>query len=1027
MGDFYAGAAPSAALLPGRTGGWRRPQLGALGATLAHWSLASREPTLISIPTGTGKTAVAMAAPFLMTAPPQRVLILVPALQLREQLARQFRTQQQLQRVGVLTATAGTPLVMEMTGRSGDWAALEAADVVVALPNSVSPVHYEPERQPPADLFDLVIVDEAHHAPARTWQAVLDQFPQARALLLTATPRRRDGKRIPGSLEYHYPLRRALEENLYHPITPILLSPRKPYDRARSDTDIATRAAELLGSTEHQTSTLLIRGGTVERLHELRRIYELAGVEIELLHSRLSVGSQAEIIRRLTAGQIRAVGVVGMLGEGFDLPSLRLAAYHDKHKSVPATVQLIGRLARVHPDFPQGSALITIADADVFPELKGVLRELYDEDPDWTEVLPGIIDAEIQREQRDRSFAERFPVSVTEVDPAKLRPAKRAFVYEVPPDWEPSYLRAVPAELEEGAPFTGGRVLYSGAEPESGLLIVVIRYTNRPKWSNDPALADVVYELHVAAHRKPPRIDLPGLLFLNLDRDGLRQGFERILGLEGAARLAGPERIGDYLDSQDRISVSSVGMRSTNAAVRGRATYRNFMGGGVDRGLRTADTARSALGHVMFQLNTSAGAANAGGAVEKSKLWLSRYGPVRELSEWVDATATQLWFPQVTAQGPLLPGMDRGHSLEEWPRSRPLAAELYPGLLTSGLELWDLSGHRLGLIQDLDLYVNDDPTGTLHDVEVPDGERLHVVGILHDRENNREACVWEADIDTSGRVTTSRDLEVRRGYGDPVPLTALLEEHPPTIYFLDGTTVIGHLCYDSRTLTAAFNTRQLEAIDWSGVDIRAEAVNTAARRKIGRSVHERLAEYLFSRPRDGSARWVICNDGAGEIADYIVIEPLDGGEVHLGLWHAKAAHGESPAVRVTDFQEVTAQALRSRRQFPSTTVWNELADRLTGHAYPVAVLDPRSDDPATLYEFLGLREADGETIPWARRYPVVRGTLGIVQPGLSVGAFEAELASSPVPPGAQSLRELFSVLADTALSDGAELTLVVSA
>ena len=209
MGDFYAGAAPSAALLPGRTGGWRRPQLGALGATLAHWSLASREPTLISIPTGTGKTAVAMAAPFLMTAPPQRVLILVPALQLREQLARQFRTQQQLQRVGVLTATTGTPLVMEMIGRSGDWAALEAADVVVALPNSVSPVHYEPERQPPADLFDLVIVDEAHHAPARTWQAVLDQFPEARALLLTATPRRRDGKRIPGSLEYYYPLRRT--------------------------------------------------------------------------------------------------------------------------------------------------------------------------------------------------------------------------------------------------------------------------------------------------------------------------------------------------------------------------------------------------------------------------------------------------------------------------------------------------------------------------------------------------------------------------------------------------------------------------------------------------------------------------------------------------------------------------------------------------------------------------------------------------------------------------------------------------
>lgn len=561
MGDFYAVAGESAVLLTGRSG-WRRPQIGALGATLAHWSLSSREPTLISIPTGTGKTAVAMAAPFLMAVPPRRVLVLAPARQLRQQLARQFSTQDQLRGLAMLPDSVRTPQVMEMTGRSGDWTALEGADVVVALPNSASPVHYYPEQQPPADLFDLIIVDEAHHAPAQTWQAVLDYFPKARALLLTATPRRRDGKRIPGSLEYYYPLRRALEENLYHPITPLLISPSKPYDKTRSDTEIAARAAELLGSGEHQTSTLLIRAGTVERLHQLRGIYETAGIEIVLLHSGLSPRAQTDIIDRLTAGQVRAVGVVGMLGEGFDLPSLRLVAYHDKHKSVPATIQLIGRLARVNPDFPQKSSLITAADADVFPELKGVLRQLYDEDPDWTEILPGIIDAEIRNEQHDRSFAEHFPVSLTEIDPGKLRPAKRAFVYEVSPDWEPSYLGDLPPQLEEGSLFAGGRVIYAGAETDSRLLIVVVRYTSRPKWSSDPALADVLYELHVAAHRKPPRTDLPGLVFLNLDRDGLRQAFERILGLDGPGHLAGPERIGGYLDSQDRISVSVWGLSS---------------------------------------------------------------------------------------------------------------------------------------------------------------------------------------------------------------------------------------------------------------------------------------------------------------------------------------------------------------------------------------------------------------------------------------------------------------------------------
>lgn len=846
MADFYQQATQHVALLGDREHGWRRPQLGALGATMAHWSLAEREPTVISIPTGTGKTAVGMAAPFL-AAPPERVLVLAPARQIRRQLVEQFSTYSQLHRLGVLPAAAGAPAVFEMSGRASDWSAFEAFDVVVALPNSISPSHYEEGQLPPRELFDLIVVDEAHHAPAYTWRAVLDHFTDARALLLTATPRRRDGRRIPGSLEYYYPLRRALEEGLYKPIQPSLLTPPDLNDKAQSDAAIAARAAELLGTDEHRTSTLLVRGGTVGRLRELRAVYESAGIDLALLYNAMSEQQQRDVVDGLRAGTTGAVGVVGMLSEGFDLPSLRLVAYHDKHRSLPATVQLIGRLARVDDAFPQPSSLIAVADADVFPELKGVLRQLYDEDADWAEVLPGIMDADIQRERLDREFAERFPPSQTEVDPTHLQPTKRAFVYEVPADWDPLFLTELPPELEAGAPFVGGSVLYVGSDPDARLLVVVIRYVDRPKWSSDPALANVVYELHVVAHRKPPRVTLPGLILLNLDRDGLRRTFESILGLDGVAQLAGPERIGEYLDSLDRISVSSVGVRSTNAATRGRATYRNFMGSGVDRGLRTVDMARSALGHVMFQVNTSDGAANAGGAVEKSKLWLTRYGQLRELSEWIDATAALLWFPQQTAQGPLLPGMDRGHRLESWPDARPLAAELYPGLYGIGLDLWD-GASRLGGIEDLDLYVNDDPTGTLQDVQTARDGLLRIIGVLNDRENEQARCVWDATFDTSGHITATRDVMVRRGYGDTDSLAALLESQPPTIYFLDGTTTIGPVRYDSRTLTSAFDSRLLQAIDWTGTDITAETGRTSdARGGTDVSVHDRLAGYLRDR------------------------------------------------------------------------------------------------------------------------------------------------------------------------------------
>lgn len=1027
MGDFYTSAVEHVVLMGGLGQGWRRPQLGAIGAILSHWSLGEREPTVVSIPTGTGKTAVAMAAPFLTGPPwPSRVLVLAPARQLRRQLAEQFSTYQQLRHLGVLHERAGAPAVFEMSGRASEWSELEPFDVVVALPNSISPVHYDDDRQPPRDLFDVIIVDEAHHAPATTWRAALDHFSGARALLLTATPRRRDGRPIPGSLEYYYPLRRALEEGLYKPIRPVLLTPPDPANKASADAMIAAQAADLLETDEHRTSTLLVRGATVARLQELRTVYGRVGVDLALLHNKMSDEQQRTVVDGLRAGTTRAVGVVGMLGEGFDLPSLRLVAYHDKHRSLPATVQLIGRAARVDVEFPQPSSLIAVADADVFPELQGVLRQLYEEDADWAEVLPGIIDADIRKERLNREFTDRLPPPHAEVDPAHLQPTKRAFVYEVPPEWEPRYLTELPAELHEGVRFVGGSVLYVGADAGAGLLVVVVRYIERPRWSSDPAMANISYELHTVAYRKPPRITLPGFVLLNLERDGLRRQFESLLGLTDAAQLAGPERIGDYLDSLDRISVSSVGVRSTNAATRGRATYRNFMGRGVDRGIRTIDMARSALGHVMFQVNTSDGAANAGGAVEKSKVWLTRYGPLREFSEWADATAALLWFPQQAQQGPLLPGMDRGHRLTHWPDSVPLAAELYPGLYGVGLKLWD-GTTLIGGVEDLDLYVNDDPTGTLQDVgSAKDTGSLRLIGVLNDRDGNRSSCVWDGTIDVSGRIQPTRDLLVRRGYGDSASLAMLLEEQPPTIYFLDGTTTIGPIRYDSRTLTSAFDTRLLDTIDWSGVDITAETDKTAKSRKTGeRSVHARLTEYLTNQTRRGVNRWIIHNDGSGEIADYIVVEELTSGEVHLGLWHAKAAHGNAPSVRVKDFQEVVAQALRSRRQLPSTTLWAELGARLTGASSPPATLVDGSDDADLLMRRLGLA-ADDAVAPWTRRYPPVQGTLGIVQPGLSASRFRQDLNAQPTPAGAESLRELFSVLTDVARSDGAALVLVVS-
>ena len=45
----------------------------------------------------------------------------------------------------------------------------------------------------PADAFDVVVIDEFHHAEARTYRRILDHLRPGELLGLTATPERADG------------------------------------------------------------------------------------------------------------------------------------------------------------------------------------------------------------------------------------------------------------------------------------------------------------------------------------------------------------------------------------------------------------------------------------------------------------------------------------------------------------------------------------------------------------------------------------------------------------------------------------------------------------------------------------------------------------------------------------------------------------------------------------------------------------------------------------------------------------------
>jgi superfamily II DNA or RNA helicase len=86
---------------------WRAPQRGALASLLAYWSLPHQNPAVVSVPTGSGKSAIATAAPYLLSA--TRALVVVPSRDLRNQLAADFRNEGVLRSIGARTGARRKP------------------------------------------------------------------------------------------------------------------------------------------------------------------------------------------------------------------------------------------------------------------------------------------------------------------------------------------------------------------------------------------------------------------------------------------------------------------------------------------------------------------------------------------------------------------------------------------------------------------------------------------------------------------------------------------------------------------------------------------------------------------------------------------------------------------------------------------------------------------------------------------------------------------------------------------------------
>lgn len=345
----------------------RAYQQQAIADTRDAISVGSRAPLLV-LPTGGGKTCIFSAIAQSAAAKGNRVLILVHRRELIHQASSKLQ-----------------------------WIGLDHGIIAAGIPPSDAPVQIASvqtlaRRLPRMDWQPgLIIIDEAHHATAGQWARILEHWPNAYRLGVTATPCRLDG----------CGLRSAFDAMVLGPSVADLiftgyLSPARIYappvvadlqgirsrggdyanDQAAAAMDRPTVTGDAIAHYQRLAAgqQAIAFCCNVKHAVSVCDAFKTAGITAELLLGGTQYRDQ--VVADFAAHRTRVLVTVDVVSEGFDVPAASCAILLRPTQSLGLYLQQVGRVLRPAP----GKDAAIILD-----HVGNVLRHGFPDDPrDWS-------------------------------------------------------------------------------------------------------------------------------------------------------------------------------------------------------------------------------------------------------------------------------------------------------------------------------------------------------------------------------------------------------------------------------------------------------------------------------------------------------------------------------------------------------------------------------------------------------------------------------------------------------------------
>lgn len=934
--------------------GLRQPQAGAIHAWLSSRNTRKDRATIV-MPTGTGKTETMLG--IMVAAQCKKVLVAVPHDALREQIGNKFLTLGKLHGLGIVTSDCKYPYVTIINNGMDDihdWQTIiERTNVIVTTMSILGQTNND-VRKLLSRTISNVFVDEAHHSEAPTWSQFLDNFDRTHITQYTATPFRNDGRKLKGEFIYTFSLRSAQQQGYYQKIN---FNPVYVIDKEDADKEIAKKAVDILRHDIElgKDHILMARCKDTVRAEEVFACYEeYVDLQPVMIHSKTP--NKSRILDEIKNKQHKIIICVNMLGEGFDLPQLKVAAIHDEKQSLPITLQFIGRFTRTADDSIGEASFVTNM---AYPPLADDIRDLYLKDADWNFIIPGLNDKSTQEQKDFADLLNQFPdLDQSKIPFQSINPALSTIIYRLNSfDWQTNKWEEVFTEKDFD-------YRYQSVNADNDMMIIILGSIEKVDWTNYEGIQNRAWNI-VLLHK----FDAGNYKHLYINSSFGKPTFDRLVEALFGSKQYKIE--GDVVFRSfhgiNRLLVQIFGGRKV---ISGDVSYKSYVGRDVENGLNELSQTKLTQNNI-FASGIYKGEHITHGCSKSGKIWSYRRGNLLSFKKWSHRIGSLIEDPTISTHE-IFKHTLRLHPVDTASHAVPISADwdddIYKNatieqvLQIQGCDesvyIFDAS---IDLIQ-RDYDLNNLPSDILFQISYK--EFCSQYRIAYQSVDNGET----KDYSYAVTKLSGPDITLRRG---SINMGNILDyfnsdKCSPVFFFADGSMLYANNLAQLRNdLIVPYKVDELKDYDWAGagVDIKVESMDWPHK--------QNSIQYFMWQQINGDFDLVFDDDGPGEIADLIGVNS-DADTIYVHLFHLKFAKEARISASIDNFYAVCGQAEKSLK-------WKENSREIFKRMIKRATRTAKGEHRILKGNIELLKQFDQESFVIKK----VNYHLHIVQPGLS--------------------------------------------